>query len=422
MNILIKQAKIISSKSAFHNKVVDILVEGGVISDIQKSIAPKGNVKIIEVNNLHISSGWIDMQTVAGEPGFEHKESLETLIKSAAAGGFTKICIHNCNQPALHTKSQIEYILNKTHNKIVDVLPFGTITTDGKGKELAEMYDMQLSGASAFSDYKTPIKDSGLLLRSLQYASNINALIVTHCDDEQLSHGGQMNEGEISTTLGLKGMPALAEELMLQRNLSILEYSGGRLHIPTISTKAGVELIKKAKTNGLNVTAGVAAANLYLEDGALKEFDTNYKLNPPLRTKKDTQALCAAIVSGVIDVIVSDHLPQDTESKELEFDLAEFGMINLQTAFNCAIEGLKEKNIDALIKALTENPCSVLGLEQPIIDRQQEANLTLFSLSEETFLTEKSNYSKSKNSPFFGKALKGKVIGVINGNKSQFNQ
>ena len=421
MNILIKQAKIISSKSVLHNKVVDILIEGGVISDIQKSIAPKGNVKIIEANNLHVSSGWIDMQTVAGDPGFEHKESLETLIKSAAAGGFTKICIHNCNQPALHTKSQIEYIVNKTRNKIVDVLPFGTITTDGKGKELAEMYDMQLSGASAFSDYKTPIKDSGLLLRSLQYASNINALIVTHCDDEQLSHGGQMNEGEISTTLGLKGMPALAEELMLQRNLSILEYSGGRLHIPTISTKAGVELIKKAKANGLNVTAGVAAVNLYLEDGALKEFDTNYKLNPPLRTKKDTQALCAAIVSGVIDVIVSDHLPQDTESKELEFDLAEFGMINLQTAFNCALEGLKEKNIDALIQALTENPCSILGLEQPIIDRQQEANLTLFSLNEETFLTEKSNYSKSKNSPFFGKALTGKVIGVINGNKSQFN-
>jgi dihydroorotase len=421
MNILIKQAKIISSKSAFHNKVVDILVEGGVISDIRKSITPKGNVKIIEANNLHISSGWVDMQAVAGDPGFEYKESLETLIKSAAAGGFTKICIHNCNQPALTNKSQIEYIINKTRNKTVDVLPFGTITTDGKGKELAEMYDMQLSGAVAFSDYKTPIKDSGLLLRSLQYASNINALIVTHCNDEQLSYGGQMNEGETPTALGLKGMPALAEELMLQRNLSILEYSGGRLHIPTVSTKAGVELIKKAKASGLNVTAGVAAANLYLEDGALKEFDTNYKLNPPLRTKKDTQALCAAIVSGVIDVIVSDHLPQDTESKELEFDLAEFGMVNLQTAFNCALEGLKEKNIDTLIQALTENPCSILGLTQPIIERQREANLTLFSLNEETVLTEKSNHSKSKNSPFFGKALKGKIIGVINGNKSQFN-
>jgi dihydroorotase len=421
MNILIKQATVISPSSTFHNKTVDILIESGVISDIKKSIQAKGNIKVIECAGLHVSLGWMDMQTVSCDPGFEYKENLDTLIKCAAAGGFTTVCVHNYNQPALQSKSQIEYIINKTENKVVDVLPFGTITVEGKGKDMAEMYDMKLSGAKAFSDYKHPIKDAGMVMRALQYASNINSLIITHCNDESISHGGQMNEGETATTLGLKGMPALAEELMIQRNLAILEYTGGRLHIPTISTKGSVELIKKAKANDLNVTCGVAAINLFMDDSALKEFDTNYKLDPPLRTKKDVQILRNAVESGIIDVIVSDHLPQDIESKELEFDLADFGIINLQTAFSCALEGLKEKNLESLLNAFTENPRRILGIEPSIINEGQVANLTLFSLESDTVLNEKNNYSKSRNSPFMGKALKGKVIGVVNGTKSFFN-
>jgi len=323
--------------------------------------------------------------------------------------------------PPLHSKSQIEYVLNKTQNKVVDVYPFGTITIDGKGKDMSEMYDMKLSGALAFSDYKHAISDAGTVMRALQYASNIDSFIVTHCNDTSISHNGQMNEGETATTLGLKGIPALAEELMIQRNLSILEYTGGKLHIPTISSRESVELIKKAKAAGLNVTCGVAAANLFLDDSALKDFDTNYKVDPPLRMKKDMQALRNAVENGVIDVIVSDHMPQDTESKELEFDLADFGMINLQTAFSCALEGLKSKNIESIIKALTEKPRAILGLEQPTISEGAEANLTLFSLEDETELTEKTNNSKSRNSPFLNKALKGKVIGTVKGAKSFFN-
>jgi dihydroorotase len=421
MNILIKQAKILASNSPFYNKTMDILIEGGVIVEIKKAITPKGNIKTIEGDELTVSNGWVDMQAVACDPGFEHKETLETLIKGAAAGGFTTVCIHNYNNPALHNKSQIEYILNKTENKLVNVLPFGTITVEGKGKDLAEMHDMKTSGAIGFSDYKHPIKDAGMVMRALQYSENINSFVVTFCDDESISHGGQINEGEISTSLGLKGIPVLAEELNLQRNLAILEYIGGKLHIPTISTKGSVDLLKKAKANGLNVTCGVAAVNLFLDDTSLTEFDTNYKVNPPLRAKKDVQALRNAVTTGVIDVIVSDHLPQDIESKDLEFDLADFGMINIQTAFSCALESLKDKNIDAIVKTMSDNAYGILGLKMPVIEEGSTANLTLFSVNETTTLTEKTNFSKSKNSPFFNKELAGKVIGVINGTKSYFN-
>jgi dihydroorotase len=421
MNILIKQARLISEKNPFNNKVVDILIEGGKITEIKRSITAKGNVKVIEEEGLCVSVGWLDLQSVSCDPGFEHKENIDSLLECAASGGFTGICIHNYNLPATHGKSQVEYIVNKTKNKVVDVYPFGTITLDGKGKDLAEMHDMKLSGAAGFSDYKNAIKDSGVLMRALQYANNVDSFIITHCSDESISHGGQMNEGETAVTLGLKGIPGLAEELMVERNLSILEYTGGRLHIPTISTKGSVDLVKKARAGGLNVTAGVASINLLHDDSVLKDFDTNFKLNPPLRNKKDVQALRNAVENGTISVIVIDHLHQDTESKELEFDLAENGIINLQTSFSCILEALKEENINVIVKCLSSDSRAVLGVQEPLIEEGSEANLTLFSLTQETILTEKNNNSRSKNSPFFNKPLKGKVIGVINGAKSYFN-
>ena len=421
MNILIKQAKVYDESSAFHLKTVDILIEGGLITEIKKSISVKSGYKIIEEQGLAISQGWMDMQVVSCDPGFEHKEDLESLVKSAAAGGYTAVCVHNYNQPALHNKTQIEYILNKTQNKIVDVYPFGTITVNAAGKELAEMYDMKLSGALAFSDYKHPIKDAGMMMRALQYAANINSFISVHCNDESISGSGQMNEGETSTTLGLKGIPALAEELMLQRNIAILEYTGGKMHVATISTKGSVELIKKAKAAGLQITCGVAAVNLMLDDSVLADFDSNYKLNPPLRTKKDVMALRNALENGIIDVVVSDHLPQDTESKELEFDLAEFGMIGLQTSFSCALEGLKEKGLEVLVNSLTVNPRQILGISNNSIAEGIKANLTLFNPNAQSILTAKNNHSRSNNSPFFNKSLVGKVVGVINGTKAAFN-
>ncbi|MBC7864359.1 MAG: dihydroorotase, partial [Bacteroidia bacterium] len=331
MNILIRSAKIIDPNSSFNGKKADILIENGEIVEIKQNIK-NDKYKVIEGENIHVSPGWFDMQANFRDPGFEHKEDLESGMNCAAAGGFTGVCVMPSTNPPLHSKSQIDYVINKTKGSIVDVFPVGCISHNYEGKDLAEMHDMKMAGAVAFSDDKKAIKDAGLVLRALQYSHNIGSFIITHCDDASISHGGQMNEGENSTALGLKGMPGLAEELMLERNLSILAYAGGKLHIPTVSTKNSVEMIRLAKAKGLNVTAGVAAVNLFLEDSALNDFDSNLKVNPPLRTKEEIEALKKGLASGVIDVIVSDHSPEDIESKDLEFDYASFGMIGLETA------------------------------------------------------------------------------------------
>lgn len=421
MNILIRQAKVISETSSYHHKTVDILIESGFITEIKKTITARQGTRVVDAHGLCVSAGWVDLQAVACDPGFEHKEDLDSFVKCAASGGFTAVCVHNYNQPALHNKAQIEYVVNKTRNKVVDVLPVGTLSVEGKGKDLSEMYDMKLSGAVAFGDHKHAIKDSGMLARALQYSNNIGSFVIAHCNDDHLVQGWQMNEGETSTSLGLKGLPALAEELMIQRSISVLEYTGGKLHVPTLSTRTGVELIRKAKAQGLNITCGVAAASLLLDDSALKDFDTNFKLNPPLRTRRDAQALRNGLDNGTIDVVVSDHWPQDVECKELEFDLADFGMINLQTAFSCAMEAMGNKNLDALIQALTTGPRRVLGITEPLIGEGESANLTLFVPDQEFVFSEKMNHSKSANSPFIGRTLKGRVVGVINGSKTFFN-
>ena len=421
MNILIKQATIVDSTSPFNGKIMDILIEKGIITQLKKTIANEKNYKMIEADDLCVSVGWLDMQVNFCDPGNEHKETLENGLRAAAKGGFTAVCVMSGTNPPLHNKAQIEYVKNRAKDSLVDVFPIGTISYNQEGKDLSEMYDMQLAGAVAFSDYKKPIKDAGLILRALQYSANINSFIITHCDDKTISHDGQMSEGVTSTKLGLKGIPALAEELMIQRNLQILEYTGGKIHFPTISTKGSVELIKKAKANGLSVTAGVAAHNLLLDETELEGFDTNYKVNPPLRSKEDVTAVRKALENGIIDVVVSDHNPQDIESKDLEFDLANNGIIALQTAFNCMVTGVSKITLDKISEALAENPRQILGLENETIKENVKANLTLFTLNDKTTFTEKDNVSKSKNSPFIGKTLNGKVVGVINNGKVVLN-
>jgi len=421
MNILIKQATVVNTASPYNGKVVDILIERGVITQIKKSITPEKGIKTIEAEGLHVSLGWLDMQVNFCDPGNEHKETLDNGLKTAAKGGFTGVCVMSGTNPPLHNKAQIEYVVNRAKDNLVNVFPIGTISHNREGKDLSEMYDMQLAGAVAFSDYKKPIQDAGLILRALQYSQNINSFIITHADDKTISHGGQMNEGVVSTKLGLKGIPALAEELMVQRNLQILEYTGGKMHFPTISTKGSIDLIKKAKANGLNVTCGVAAHNLLLDETELESFDTNYKLNPPLRSKEDVNALKRALENGIIHVVVSDHNPQDIESKDLEFDLADSGIVALQTAFNCLITGIPKITPEKIAECLAENPRAILGFENNMIKEGQDANLTLFTLTGKTILSGKDLVSKSKNTPFIGKTLQGKVIGAINNDKVVLN-
>lgn len=417
MNLLIKQATVIDSTSPHNGRVVDILIEKGVITQIKKSIVPEKGVKTIEAEGLHVSAGWLDMQVNFCDPGYEHKETLNNGLKSAAKGGFTSVCLMSGTNPPLHNKAQIEYVANRAKDNLVDVLPIGTLSHNQEGKDLSEMYDMKISGAVAFSDYKKSTKDAGLILRALQYSQNINSFIITHCDDKTISHDGLVNEGVTSTKLGLKGIPALAEEIMLQRNIQILEYTGGKMHIPTISTKGSVELIKKAKAKKLNITCGVAAYNLLLDDSELEGFDTNYKVNPPLRTKDDIDALKKGLADGVIDVIVSDHAPQDIESKDLEFDHADNGMIGLESCFGVLNMALSSKlSLENIIDTLTKNPRTILGLDALSVKEGAEANLTLFNPTKKYLFGKSHIVAANKNSGFIGKELKGVVIGVVNKN------
>lgn len=414
MNILIKSAFVIDSSSPYNGKKVDILIENGIITEISAKVTAKKNAEIIEAKNLHVSTGWFDMQVNFCDPGFEHKEELSTGIKAAIAGGFTGVAVVSSTHPTIHSKSEVEYIKNKTQQAVVDVFPIGTLSHKQEGKDIAEMYDMHLSGAIAFSDDKKAIADAGLLMRALLYAKNFDGLILTHCDEKSISHDGKMNEGITSTMLGLKGIPALAEELMVSRNIFLAEHTQAPIHIANVSTQKSVELIRQAKAKELLVTASVTAYNIAIDDSALKEFDSNFKLNPPLRTKADIEALRKGLTDGTIDVITTDHRPQDVEGKVIEFDLAANGMIGLESGFGLINSNKNKVKLETIINALTVNPRKILKLKQPKIAKGEQANITLFDPEMEWLFTEKYIQSKSKNTPFIGTTFKGKVLGIIN--------
>ncbi|MCW3083894.1 MAG: dihydroorotase [Bacteroidetes bacterium] len=422
MNILIKQAHIIDPNSPHHGKTMDVLIENGTITSIKSKITADKNVKTIEAANLHLSNGWLDLQANFCDPGFEHKEDLQSGMKAAAAGGFTGVAVVSGTNPPVHSKAQIQYIKNNTDGAIVDVYPVGTTTQNREGKELSEMYDMQQAGAVAFSDDKNAIANAGILMRALLYSKNFDGLVMTHCDDKSISQDGKMNEGEISTRLGLKGIPALAEELMIARNISLAEYTDAPIHISNISTQRSVELIRQAKAKGLKVTSSVTAYNIALHDGLLTGFDSNYKLSPPLRTKTDLEAIRKGIADGTIDAITSDHRPQDIESKEVEFDHASNGMIGLQTAFGLINSNKGKVKLETIIETLTSNPRNILKLKQPLIREGEPANITLFDPEQEYTLEKKHILSKSANTPFTGTTFKGKVIGIINKKQITLNK
>lgn len=422
MNILIKSAQIIDSNSPFNGKTMDVLIENGIIRSVKPKISPDKNVKVIEAKNLHVSTGWFDMQVNFCDPGFEFKEDLHTGMKAAASGGFTGVAVVSSTNPPIHSKSEVQYILNKTAASIVDVYPIGTLSHKQEGKDLSEMYDMQQAGAIAFSDDKKTVENAGLLMRALLYAQNFDGLIITHCDERSISLDGKMNEGITSTKLGLKGIPALAEEVMVNRNIFLADYTNSNIHIANVSTQRSVELIKKAKTSGLKVTASINAYNIALDDSVLMGFESNYKTNPPLRTKVDMEALQKGIADGTIDAITSDHRPQDIESKDLEFDLAANGMIGLETAFALINTNKGKIKLETIIEKLSNNPRKILKLKQPKIAEGELANLTIFDPELEWVFEKKNIQSKSVNSPFIGSKLTGKVIGIINKKQVHINK
>lgn len=413
MNVLIKSATIIDAKSDFHNQTADILIEKGIITKIAKRLKNSNNYKEFTADNLHVSQGWFDSSVSFGEPGYEERETIKNGLKTAALSGFSSVCINPNTNPVIDSHSDILFLKSKAQNHAVSAFPYGAVTQHSKGEHLAELFDMHTAGAIGFYDYKKPVKNPNLMKIALQYACNFNGLICSFPQESQISGSGVMNENVMSTSLGLKGNPSLAEELQIARDLFLLEYTGGKLHIPTLSTSKSVALIREAKKKKLDVTCSVAIHNLIFTDAVLESFDTRFKVNPPLRTQDEIDALIAGLKDGTIDMVTSDHNPIDIEHKKIEFDFAKYGTIGLESAFG-ALNSIfsTKKTIDLLTKGKER-----FGIETSPISIGNKANMALFNPDLSYTFSNDQIISTSKNAIFKSYTLKGKAIGIIANNK-----
>jgi len=424
MNLLIKSAKIIDTNSKFHNKIMDVFIKNGKIEKIAKSIKSckkslaNGTEIEFSANNLHLSPGWFDLHANFSEPGNEQKETLESGSKAAAIGGFTGVMIMPNTIPSLDNKGMIKYIQNATTGNIVDILPAGNLTKKQEGNDIVEMHDMTSAGCLAFTDDKQSIKRNEVLKIALLYAKDCNALVMNYPNENSIANNGYMHEGFVSTKLGLRGIPSLAEEMMVDRDINICEYTNSRFHLSYLSTKGSVERVKKAKSKGLKITSDVALHNLFLTEEAINNFDTRYKVMPPLRTKKDNKALIKALKEGTIDVITTDHSPQDEEHKRVEFDNAADGIIGLESAFGLLGKYLvPQLGLSQIIEKIAINPRKILGISEATLIEGNTANITLFNPDLEWKFTKQSIKSKSNNTPFIGEKLKGKALAIFNNGK-----
>lgn len=418
MKVLLKKARVVCSTSPYHGQVKDILITEGVINQISDNISDD-SAKIISSPDLHVSIGWMDVFADFCDPGHEYRETLLSGTASAAAGGFTDVMIIPNTSPALSSKTQIEYVAQKASSLPVNIHPIGTITKNAEGKELAEMYDMSQSGAIAYSDGIKPIQHSGIMIKALQYVLANGKTVIQMPDDTSISAHGLVNEGLISTQLGLPGKPAIAEEIMIARDLELLRYTQSKLHITGVSTKKGIDLIVAAKKEGLRVSCSVTPYHCFFCDEDLSGYDTNLKVNPPVRTREDMQALKEALKSGNIDMIASHHIPLHTDDKNCEFEYAKNGMIGLETLYSAVYAiGLE---VERFVEMMTINSRAVFDLSIPSLTEGENACLTLFDPSATYTYQENMIRSSSKNSPFIGKQLTGKVLGIINKHQTVLN-
>jgi dihydroorotase len=418
MKILIQSPEILDSNSPFHQKVKNVLITNGRITDIGDKNYQAD--RVIKAEGMKLSIGWFDMGTSISDPGLEHKEDLESGARAASAGGFTELAILPNTVPAVQTKNEVSYITKGNDNRLVQIHALASVTRNNKGEELTEMIDLHEAGAVAFTDGFKPIWHTDILLKSLQYLQKFDGLLIDHPEDIWLNLFGQMHEGVNSTMLGLKGMPRIAEDIVVGKHLELLAYAGGRLHFSRLSSGRALDFIRTSKKK-LKVSCDIASYQPLLDDSNLHDFDTNYKVNPPLREKSDNDALIKALKDGTIDVICSGHTPQDEESKSLEFDLADFGIINVQTFGANLVSLSKSVDWDVLIEKVTVNPRLLLSQEIPRIDVDERANLTLFDPNRVWTFDEKTNLSKSKNSPWYGKEITGKAVAVFNNNKQRID-
>lgn len=413
MKYIIRQATIVDHLSSHDGKKKDILINNGIIEKIADKITDLSDQEI-SIAGLHASPGWIDMQANFRDPGHEYKENLSSGANAAAKGGFTGVCLQSSTEPSVDSKAQVEYIKNASLNLPVHIFPIGAITTKREGKEMAELYDMNQAGAIAFSDDKRYIENPKLLELALNYTKNFNGLIIHFADTPALSSNGMMHEGENSVFLGMKGVPAMAEEQGLNRDIYLVEYTKGKIHYNLLSSEGSISLLKDAKKKKLSITAGIAAHQIYFTDDALKGFESVHKVNPPYRTQKHVDALIAALKDGTLDTICSDHSPEDIENKNLEFEYARNGIINIQTAFSVANTILRKKiSTQELINKFSGNPRNILGFPTATIEEGMTAEITFFDPERKFTFTKEENASNSHNSPFFGVELTGKVHGIF---------
>lgn len=422
MDLHIKQATIISPGSPLHGKQQSLLIQEGRIQAIGDRVEAGSEVPVINQPGLQVSPGWLDFGAQVCDPGYEQRESLHTAGAAAAAGGFTAVVTLPNTLPIIDAKSEVLYICKNAQGKLVNFYPMGAVTMGCKGEAITEMIDMQRAGAVAFTEGSRALQHTGVMLRALQYVKSFGGLVANQPLDEYLGRGGQVHEGASAAALGLPGIPALAEELMVQRDLQLLEYADSRLHLANLSTAAAVDLVRQAKAKGLRVTASVAVMNLVYEEQAIETFDSHFKVMPPLRSAADREALRQGVLDGTIDVIASNHCPLEEEAKKLEFPYAAFGATGLETFYALCRTYLSDWLSDELlVEKAALAPRRILGLPVPLIEPGQMAELTLFH-PDMPWVYERSRvYSRSFNSPVLGSKLRGRAIAVVNNNQSFVN-
>lgn len=416
MKILIQSATLLDKQSPFHKKKKNVLITNGRIMEIgDKKFAAD---RVIQASGMLLTTGWFDLGTYVGDPGYEQREDLTSLAATAASGGFTGLAVLPNTNPPMQSKNGVAYLESGNSDRLVQMHALASVTLNNKGEELTEMIDLHEAGAVGFTDGLKPIWHSDIYLKALQYLQKFNGVLIDHPEDIWLSMYGQMHEGVNSTRLGLKGIPRIAEELPLGRSIELLNYGGGKAHFSRLSTGKSIDLVRAAQKRGLKVTCDITGYQALLDDSLLEDFDTNYKVSPPLREKADRDALIKGLKDGTIGVISSGHRPHDDESKQLEFDLADFGITNLQTFAANIVALSKDVPMEDLIDKVTVNPRAVVGLPAPLLEEGQMANLTLLDPKHTWVLDAGTNLSKAKNSPWYGQQVKGRTVAVFNNGKS----
>jgi dihydroorotase len=417
MGLLIKAVQVCDVRSPYHNQTVDIAInDAGIIDNIGK-LASNGQ-EVIDARGMKASTGWVDMHANFNDPGLEHKEDIFSGMQAAQFGGFSDVVVLPNTKPTIQSKNDIIYLRQQASQFVSQLHPMAAVTLGTKGEELTEMIDLHHAGAIAFTDGEQPIWHTDILMKALLYLQHIDGLLINMPEDRWLAANGVMHEGIASTLSGMKGIPSLAESLMLKRDLMLLEFVGGKIHFAGVSSAESVQMIREAKQKGLKVTCDVPVYQLLLTDNDVVDFDTNYKVKPPLRTEQDRLALIEGIKDNTIDAIASYHSPQDPEGKCLEFDLAEFGITSLATFLPNLVALSDQIPMETLIEKITTAPREILKLKNSNIEKGAKACLTIFDENEKWTFDNSTNFSKSTNSPWFGQELTGKVKYVVVGERT----